>query len=73
LDELNHKLKKFPGVSKVKIESSSSQLGYYGAAPTWWEATLVYDSAQLPLNKLVEMIEHQGYHPYKVRDKDLSK
>jgi len=72
LEELNHKLRKFPGVSKVKIESTSNHLGFYGAAPTWWEATLTYDASQLPLAKLLEMIEHQGYHPYKVHDKSLT-
>lgn len=72
LEELEKRLKEQPGIDKVKIEFPAGGVSFFSMqGPLWSLAHISYRPSQLPLNKLLQFIEHQGYHPYKVMDKAL--
>jgi copper chaperone CopZ len=70
LSELERKLKEQPGVDKVKIDFPSSGGSFFGMqGPLWSLANISYQPEKLPLPKLLQFIEQQGYHAYKIVDK----
>ena len=69
---LERKLKAVPGVTKVKIERADVTHFEFQGAPgiTYSEATITYDVAQVALSEIVAFMKTQGYHAYRIVDKD---
>ncbi len=69
---LERKLKSLPGVEKVKIERADPVHFDYQGAPgvNYSEATITYDVGQVALSDIVAFMKTQGYHAYKIVDKE---
>jgi len=69
---LERKLKEFPGIAKVKIERADQTHFEFQGAPgvNYSEATITYDIGQVALSEIVAFMKTQGYHAYKIIDKN---
>jgi copper chaperone CopZ len=73
LHEVERKLKVIPGVSKAKIEYPGERIYDYYQSPglnSWARLTLSYDPAMLDLESLKSFLRTQGYHPFKIVEKE---
>ncbi len=71
LHELQLKIGRIDGVTKVKIDFPADNMYEYYALPSaaTAAATIVYDARRTNLENIKALLRTQGYHPYKVVDK----
>jgi len=73
LKELENRLKELQGVAKVKIEYPFQKYYEYYLAPTMNQtarAVITYDSNLTSMPDIKAFMRIQGYHPYKIVEKD---
>lgn len=69
--DLEKKLRAMQGIVKVKIERpDQATFAYFGGpGASWSEATIVYDPVVVPLNAVTSYLRAQGFHPWKIVDR----